>query len=65
MGKITITIDGKGIPKIEAEGFADASCKSATAPIENALKEAGADLVYDEKAEAHIPSAASLGAYQS
>lgn len=64
MGKIIISIDAKGVPSIEAQDFADASCKSATAPIENALKEGGTDLVYNEKAEAYIPAATSLGAYQ-
>jgi hypothetical protein len=65
MKKIIISVDGAGIPTIDAQGFADAGCKQATAPIEDALKEGGADLVYNEKAEAQIPAASTLGAYQS
>ena len=35
--KVIVTIDALGRPKIEADGFAGASCEVATKPIEEAL----------------------------
>jgi len=37
MQQIIVTIDAEGNPKIEAAGFTGTSCKTATAPLEQAL----------------------------
>lgn len=55
MKTIQITIDKTGQATVDAQGFTDAGCKSATAKIEAALAGGSADVIVEDKAEAHIP----------
>lgn len=50
---ITVTIDKKGVPSIEAHGFQGGACKLATKPIEDALSNGKTDVVV-EKPEMHL-----------
>lgn len=52
--QIKVTIDVIGKPTIDAIGFTGGSCKTATAPIINALSHRGETLSEVEKPELHM-----------
>jgi hypothetical protein len=57
MKTIKFTISPLGKPRIEADGFADASCKNATKPYETMLSGGKEDqVVHCDKIEASIPA---------
>ena len=57
MKKIVITVGRTGQAYIDAEGFKDASCKTATKPFEDAL--GGGQIKVEDKPEASIPASSS------
>lgn len=58
MKTITVTISPVGIPTVEAHGFMDGSCKHATKPILDALRDTTKPETVDtvDKMEAGIPA---------